>query len=141
MKKGLGFILAGLGLIVILSPGSVFPQTVLAPQEVKRVVVTNVTVQDEMVSGELRNNSANVVRDVQLLIRYIWLWKNEFHPGSDDPSRSVYYNVPGELPANGTTRFQYSPNTPLPKRTDGSFNVQVSVASFTEVIMPSRGVP
>jgi hypothetical protein len=72
------------------------------------------------------------------LIRYEWLWKNEFHPGKDDPGSSVYYNVPGEIPPGGTARFQYTPNPPLPKRTDGSFQISASVAGFTEVIPQPR---
>jgi len=139
MKKIFVFLLAGAGLMLLL-PESVLAQTVLERQESGRTLeVSNLNVQDGGVTGELRNNSANAVRDVQLLIRYVWLWKNEFHPGSDDPSRSVYYNVPGELPAHGTTRFQYAATPPLPERTDGYFTVSVAVAGFTQVIMPTRG--
>ena len=139
MKKIFVFLLAGAGLMLLL-PESVLAQTVLERQESGRTLeVSNLNVQDGGVTGELRNNSANAVRDVQLLIRYVWLWKNEFHPGSDDPSRSVYYNMPGELPAHGTTRFQYAATPPLPERTDGSFTVSVAVAGFTQVIMPTRG--
>jgi hypothetical protein len=101
-------------------------------------VLENVTAQDGVVSGEIRNNSANVVRDVQLLIRYVWLWKNEFHPGKDDPSRSDFYNVSGEIPPRGTTRFQYTPSSPLPKRADGHFMIGVSVAGFTQVMSPGK---
>lgn len=139
MKKGFAFFLVGIGLMLVLSPESVFAQTVRLRQESGRTLeISNVAVQDGSVSGELRNNSDNVVREAQLLIRYTWLWKNEFHPGSNDPSRSVYYSVPGELPARGTTRFQYAATPPLPKRTDGSFTVSVAVAGFTEVIMPGK---
>jgi hypothetical protein len=74
------------------------------------------------------------------LIRYVWLWKNEFHPGKDDPSRSDYYDMPGEIPPHGVSRFQYTPSSPLPKRTDGSFLVTVSVAGFTQVIPPGAGL-
>jgi hypothetical protein len=120
-------------------PNPAASQTVLTHQEASRVLVlSNVTAKDGVVSGEIRNNSSNIVRDVQLLIRYTWLWKNEFKPGKDDPGRSVYYIVPGEVPPGGTTRFQYTPDPPLPKRTDGSFLVGVSVAGFTQVISQSR---
>jgi hypothetical protein len=134
-----GLVLIWAGLVVIAWPNLANPQTVLTNQEASRVLVlNNVSAQDGVVSGEIRNNSSNVVRDVQLFIRYVWLWKNEFHPGKDDPSRSVYYNVPGEIPPGGTTRFQYTPSSPLPKRTDGHFIVSVSVAGFTQVIPQSR---
>jgi len=139
LNKCVGFFLLGVGLAAILSPGAALAQTVLLRQEAGRTLeVSNVKVEDGTVTGELRNNSGNVVRDAQLLIRYTWLWKNEFHPGSDDPSRSVYYTVPGELAAHGTTRFQYAATPPLPKRTDGSFTVSVGVAGFAEVFMPGK---
>src|SRR5689334_4348741 len=119
-KRGRVF-LVGVGLMAIFSPGSALAQTALLRQDAgKTLEVSNVKVEDGVVTGELRNNSDNTVRDAQVLIRYTWLWKNEFHPGSDDPSRSVYYTVPGDLPAHGTSRFQYSPTPPLPTRADGS---------------------
>jgi len=128
-----------LGSLVIALPNLAISQTVLTKQEASRVLVlSNVSAQEGVVSGEIRNNSSNTVRDVQLLIRYEWLWKNEFHPGKDDPGRSVYYDVAGEIPPGGTARFQYTPNPPLPKRTDGSFQISVSVAGFTEVIPQRR---
>jgi hypothetical protein len=134
-----GIALIWLWSVVMALPNLAISQTVLTKQEASRVLVlSNVSAQDGVVSGELRNNSSNIVRDVQLLIRYEWLWKDEFHPGKDDPGRSDYYNVPGEIPPGGTTRFQYTPNPPLPKRTDGSFQVSVSVAGFTEVIPQPR---
>jgi hypothetical protein len=134
-----GLALGAVELAVIAWPNLAISQTVLTKQETSRVLVlNNVSAQDGVVSGELRNNSSNLVRDVQLLIRYEWLWKNEFHPGKDDPGSSVYYNVPGEIPPGGTARFQYTPNPPLPKRTDGSFQISASVAGFTEVIPQPR---
>jgi hypothetical protein len=134
-----GIALIWLGSLVIAWPNLAIAQTVLSKDQSSRVLVlNNVSAQDGVVSGELRNNSSNLVRDVQLLIRYEWLWKNEFHPGKDDPGSSVYYNVPGEIPPGGTARFQYTPNPPLPKRTDGSFQISVSVAGFTEVIPQPR---
>ncbi len=137
MTKAQLLFLAMAGIMPALLPGSVSAQTVLERGESGRAVeVSNVNVQDGTVTGELRNNSNNVVRDAQVLIRYVWLWKNEFHPGSDDPSRSVYYTVPGEVPAHGTMRFQYVATPPLPQRSDGSFTVSVAVAGFTQVIMP-----
>ena len=144
MNKWLKISFSGIAVIwfelaVIAWPNFAISQTVLTKQETSRVLVlNNVSAQEGAVSGEIRNNSSNTVRDVQLLIRYEWLWKNEFHPGKDDPGRSVYYDVPGEIPPGGTARLQYTPNPPLPKRTDGSFQISVSVAGFTEVIPQRR---
>jgi len=41
--------------------------------------------------------------------------------------------VTGEIPAKGSTAFSYTPNPPLPKRTDGSFQTTVAVQSITEI--------
>jgi len=69
-----GLALIWAGLVVIAWPNLANPQSVLTKQEASRVLVLeNVTAQDGVVSGEIRNNSANDVRDVQLLIRYVWL--------------------------------------------------------------------
>jgi hypothetical protein len=134
-----GIVFIGLGFVVMAWPNRAISQTVLTQQEASRVLVLdNVTAKDGVVSGEIRNNSSNIVRDLQLLIRYTWLWNNEFKPGKDDPGRSVYYTVPGEIPPKGTMRFQYTPDPPLPKRTDGHFIVSVSVAGFMQVIPQSR---
>ena len=136
-----GLALVWVGLAVLAWPNLANAQKVLTEPEASRVLaLENITAKEGAVSGEIRNKSANLVRDVQLLIRYVWLWKNEFHPGKDDPSRSDYYNVPEEIPPQGMTRFQYTPSFPLPKRTDGHFIVSVSVAGFTQVIPPGAGL-
>jgi hypothetical protein len=117
------------------------PMQVLTKQEASRVLtLENISERDGAVSGDIRNNSANLIRDVQLLIRYEFIWNDEFHPGKDDPSRSVDYDVPGQIAPHEMTHFQYTPSSPLPKRRDGRFMVMVSVAGFTQVIPPGAGL-
>jgi len=65
--------------VVISETISVLPP----PEASKMVAVRNTTVQDNMVSGELLNLSSHRVRDVELLIRQIWHWNNEFRPGAN----------------------------------------------------------
>ena len=109
--------------------------TLLSPDNVvQAVIVPNVTVQEGTVSGELVNKSSRPLRDVQLLIRYTWLWNNEFHPGKDDPGMAVYYTVEQEIPPGGTASFTYKPSFPSPSRSDGHFETTVSVAGFSEII-------
>ena len=97
------------------------------------VALRDVTVDGGVVSGVLTNRSDKVLRDVQLLIQYDWLWKNEFRPGEDNPGRAVYYTVPGEIPPGGQTTFTYRADPPLPARSDGRFNASVEVVGFVEV--------
>jgi hypothetical protein len=47
------------------------------------------------------------VRDVQLLIRYTWLWYNETKPGKDDPGTSTYYTLPKEIAPGARLPFSF----------------------------------
>jgi hypothetical protein len=106
---------------------------VVTPDEqvAQSAVVRDVTVEDGMVSGVVVNNSGYVLRDVDLVIRYGWMWKNEFKPGKNEPSRAVYYTVPGEIAPGGSVPFTYRLESPLPHRADGRFVTSVQVVGFT----------
>lgn len=122
-------------LSVAMKPEIARSATLLSADKATQVVVLrNVTVKNGAVSGEVVNQSSRPLRDVQLLIRYSWRWKNEFKPGSDDPGISVDYTVEKEIPPGGTIPFTYKPASILPSRADGYFETTVSVSAFTEVI-------
>lgn len=124
-----------LSFAVCLWPGPVQPQDILrGDQAAQKIVIGNVRVEGGAISAELGNRSSRPLRDVQLLIRYTWHWKNEFRPGKDDPGIAVYHTVDREIAPGGTTSFQYKPPEPLPSRPDGYFEVTVAVAGFTEII-------
>jgi len=107
---------------------------VVAGDEVGRfVTLRNVSIKNGEVSGEIVNNSRDTLRDVVLEIRYSWRWANEFHPGKDDPGRTVYYNAAKEIRPGESARFEYKPSPPLPERRDGSFVIEVKVAGFERV--------
>jgi hypothetical protein len=130
-----------LGLVLALWPKASLSQTVLSQQQAGSVLaIEKLGVQgDGTVTGEIRNNSKNTVRDVQLFIRYTFLWKNEFHPGKESPSAAFYPTISGEVAPGGSLPFKFTPTPPLPKRTDGRFEApSVSVAGFTQVIQQSR---
>lgn len=97
------------------------------------VVVRNVAVKDGEVTGELVNKTNHAVRDVQLQIRHLWQWKDEFRPGTDELGRTVYQTVESEIPPGGSVRFTYRPSAPLVSRPDGFYQTTVSVAGFAEV--------
>ena len=125
-----------LALLIVLVPALVIPDTisVLPPPEAsKMVAVRNTTAQANIVSGELLNLSSHRVRDVELLIRHIWHWNNEFRPGANPPGAADYYTVSAELPSGGSERFTYQLPSPLPARPDGYFETVVTVAGFTEI--------
>jgi hypothetical protein len=98
------------------------------------VAVRNVTFQHGVISGEIVNYSPRTLHDVDLLVRHVWHWKNEFRPGNDNPGTASYYTVVKEIPPGGAVSFTYGQLSPLPSRADGQFETIVSVAGFTEVI-------
>jgi hypothetical protein len=108
-------------------------QVVGTERVAESVGVHDLTVDGGVVSGMLTNRSGKTLRDVQLLIRHEWLWKNEFRPGGNSPSRAVYFLIRGDLPAGGETPFTYRADPPLPIRSDGRFNTSVQVVDFVEV--------
>ena len=129
-----------LGLILAPWAKPAFAQTVASQEQAGSVLaIDKVTVQDGTIAGEIRNKSKNTVRDVQLFIRYTWLWSNEFHPGKDSPSAAFYPTVSGDIAPGGSMPFKFTPTPPLPKRSGGKFaQPTVSVAGFTQVIPQSR---
>ena len=110
------------------------PDTLVAGQEAAALVsVADVKTRGGSVSGVLVSQSHQSLRDVELLIRYVWLWNDERHPGEDNPGRSAYYTVPDLIPPGASAPFHYEPSPPLPKRSDGHFEISVEVVGFTEV--------
>ncbi len=107
----------------------VVPEDQLASQ----VDVRDIRTSDGTVSGIVVNRSTSPVRDVRLVIRHTWLWANEFHPGTDDPSRADEYTVPGDIPPGGQVPFSYQASPPLPEERGGRFMIAVRVASVVEI--------
>ncbi|HEX7231553.1 MAG TPA: hypothetical protein VF452_14240 [Candidatus Binatia bacterium] len=134
-KHHSGFVVAIIAsLTLVLLPTIVKPATLLAPDQAAQIVtVRNVTEKDGTVKGELVNNSRQIVRDIELQILYSWRWKDEFHPGTDDPGRAVYLTINKELPPGQSVAFEHKPSPPLPSRKDGYFDVSVKVVGFSQV--------
>ncbi|MPZ78543.1 MAG: hypothetical protein GEU77_18730 [Deltaproteobacteria bacterium] len=101
------------------------------------VFLRNVVVKNGEVSGEVVNNSQQRVRGIELQILYSWRWKDEFHPGKDDPGRAVYVTIDKEIPPGQSVPFNHKPSPPLPARTDGEFDISVKVVEFTQIIPQS----
>jgi hypothetical protein len=143
-KRIRGLMLFGsllLGLILCVWSKPSFSQTVLSQEQAGSVLtIEKVAAQpDGTVTGEIRNNSKNTVRDVQLFIRNTFLWKDEFHPGTESPSAAFYPTISGEIAPGGSLPFKFTPSPPLPQRTDGRFErPSVSIAGFTQVIPQSK---
>ncbi|HVO23695.1 MAG TPA: hypothetical protein VMW56_08710 [Candidatus Margulisiibacteriota bacterium] len=106
----------------------------VSPQEAGQVVaVTDLNVESGIVSASLVNRSPHEVRDVRLLIRHAWVWRDERHPGKDTPGTAEYYIVHNTIPPGQSLRITQTPSPPLPQRSDGHFETSVEVAGFEEV--------
>ena len=100
----------------------------------KVLTLDKIRIADGTVSGEVANHSTHTMRDVQLFIRYTWLWDNETKPGTDDPGTSAYYVLPKEIAPGERLGFTFTPSPPLARMQGGHFETSVAIAGFTEVI-------
>lgn len=121
--------------LIVMRTVSALSATVLPKDDPSQIVaIQNTKIENGTVSGELVNKSNRTVRDVQLSIRHIWQWNDEFHPKEDDLSTTVLYAIKSEIAPGESVFFTYRPPAPLPSPPDGFFETTVSVAGFTEVI-------
>ncbi|MBI4516530.1 MAG: hypothetical protein HY699_12030 [Deltaproteobacteria bacterium] len=122
------------GLVVVAGAGEARGGQVITEERVaQQVVVRDLRVRAGAVSGLVVNNARKPLRDVRLLIRHQWIWKNERNPGPDNPGRVAYYTVHEEIPPDVSVAFKYRPNPPLPDRSDGHFETTVEVVGYSEV--------
>ena len=137
-RLGLMVALVSAGLLAFASVASA--QSVRGRDEASRILTVEkfTASTDGEVSGQVINHSNHTMRDVQLFIRYTWLWDNETKPGKDDPGTSTYYTLPKEIPPGGSAALNFKPSTPLTKAAGGHFETSVAVAGFTEVIPQSK---
>jgi hypothetical protein len=116
-------------------PNKATAQEVETRNEASRsVALQNVNLAEPTISGVIVNQSPHEIRNVELLLQYHWLWKNEFKPGQDSPGRVVTVKLDKELQPGQSLPFTYTPQPPLPSRSDGHFEPEVIVSGFTAVI-------
>jgi hypothetical protein len=124
---------SGLLLMAALSVQAQSPSLASSKQAERIVAVRDVQLRDSTVSGVIVNTSPRLLRDVKVMIRHTWQWKNERHPGNDNPGRAEQVTVPGEVPPSGSLPFTFQLKAPLPQRTDGHFITSAEITGFTEV--------
>ena len=129
--------LAILSPMVFLFAGldSVSAETVLSSQEASRALrFEKLDVNPTKISGVIANKTPHTIKDVQLMIQYHWLWKDERNPGEDSPGRTIIIPLNDQLEPGESHRFSYTPQFSLPSRNDGYFMPEVDVAGFTTVV-------
>lgn len=108
-------------------------QSALVTDEQSSAEVRQLFSEGRTVSGVVANTSPAPLRDVRLLLRCNWLWKNEFHPGNAGPGTAAYLTIPTEIPPGEAARFEM-PACSGGSRGDGRFEPSVEVVGFTEVL-------
>ena len=111
-------------------------ETVLSSQDASKALsFEKLDVNPSKISGVIANKTPHTIKDVQLMIQYHWLWKDERNPGHDSPGRTVIIPLNGQQLEPGESQpFSYTPQFSLPSRDDGYFIPEVDVAAFTTVV-------
>jgi hypothetical protein len=115
--------------------GDAGAQTVLTQEEAgKAVTIRDLNATTSSITGVVVNNTPHLIRDVEVLVEYHWLWANEFKPGPVSPGHSAVVKLDKDIPAGQTGAFRYTPDPPLATRKDGQYDPEVRIAGFTTVI-------
>ena len=129
-------------LTIIVSIGSLIAanahgQTVLDSNQAARTVeVGNVNVRENVVTGEVVNKSPHLLQNVELLLQFHWLWKNEMHPQENSLGRSVFLTLDRNIRSGESAAFTFKPDPQLPARRDGHYMAEVSISGFAVVVSP-----
>jgi hypothetical protein len=122
---------------LLLAPAAANAQRIIGSNETAQSLeVRNVAVNNNVITGEVVNKTPHLMRDVELLIKYHWRWKNEMKPGADSSGRSVFIKLDRDLRPGEPFSFTYKPDPPLPSRPEGYYVAEVSPAGFAVVTPP-----
>ena len=129
--------IVSLGLSLSLIAATAHGQTVLDSNEAARTVeVRNVNVSENVITGEVVNRSPHLLQNVELLLQFHWLWKNERHPQENSLGRSVFLTLDRNIRPGESAAFTFKPDPPLPARPDGQYMAEVTLAGFAVVVSP-----
>ena len=108
--------------------------TVLPESAVRQQVeIRDLLDAPERVQGVVANHTDAALRNVVLFIAYSWRWNDERNPGQDTMSFGDRIEIAGDIPPGGSAGFAYMPTRMLSDRTDGFYQIDVTVRSFTKV--------
>ncbi len=105
--------------------------TVMPEQQIQRVSVQDVQLDDGGVRALVVNRSEDRLEDLTLRVTYRWRWTDEFHPGPDSAGFSDTLHLDTPLAPGERREVRYDPPQALPDRADGRFSPQITVVSFT----------
>jgi hypothetical protein len=87
----------------------------------------------------ITNHGEETVRDVRVLVRHGFHWKDEFDPGDESPARAEVRAIPGELAPGESRVVEHRPDPPLPAREDGAFESWAELVGYMPVPPPRTG--
>jgi hypothetical protein len=106
---------------------------VLSPEVVSgKVAIQNFRQDGATMRGEIVNRTGHRLEDVEVLITYNWLWRNEIAPGPYSPAWAAGMVVAEPLAPNEVREFAYDPPQPVTPRNDGTFYPTAEIVRFTE---------
>lgn len=130
-------VLAALSLVALAAAGARAIDTEIVPAGgIDEVRIADVRSAGEVVSGTIENRSDARITNLELMVSDTFRWKNERHPGDDDPSRGTKAVVPGPIPPRGSLTFRIERPAP-PERRDGTFVTDVKVLGLTKFDPPA----
>jgi hypothetical protein len=97
-----------------------------------RIAVRDVRVRDGAIEATLVNRGPREIRDVRLLVDYVYHWPDEMHPGDESPGRAWPHVVPGPIPPGASQPVRFEPPGGLPTA-PGLFSPEIQVLGFREV--------
>ena len=102
------------------------------PENVDLVVdVSEVRAAGGAIEATLTNRSPRPIRDVRLLIEYVYHWPDEMHPGDESPGRSWPHLFPGPIAPGASAPLRFEPPGGLPTA-PGRFEPRLKLLGFTE---------
>jgi hypothetical protein len=104
-----------------------------------KVEVRNVSVKGNITSGEVINKSQHAISNIEVLIQYHWLWKNEFKPDDESRGKAIFVALDKELRPGESATFAVPVDMPAASRDDGYYMTVLTLAGFTEVLPPAAG--
>ncbi len=133
MIKRLGFIVILVAVVLQVRIATADNAALVRSSDADATVgIKDVTVGSTSVSGTIINKSSNSLREVHLVLRQEFRWKDEMNPGEASPGRVRAYTYDGPLAPNSSTEFKFDFD-PLPERSDGHFANSIEVTGFTTV--------
>jgi hypothetical protein len=114
------------------------PESVTTKADLKGVIgFSNVTSQNGVVTGTVVNRGRYELRDVELLIRHVWVWDDDRHPGPVNPGTVSSLTVAGPIKVGGEAPFSFQlPSGDAVSTTPGHFTTAVEAMGYTEIVPP-----